>query len=158
MGPYAPFGVVDDRRGWPGWPTWFKTSLFVIWSNFCVQIVALKALFGNCVKILLSGTCHILQGFNWKEKFLLQNFKILVIFNSKNASESLLVLQEALRMTSNMAIFVKTSTLDPVGPLHLGVPISFLVYLGHIWYPFQWSKSWHTCITIMSNKWHCCRY
>ena len=44
-GPYAPFGVVDDRRGWPGDPTWFQTSLLVIWSNFCFTNILISWLF-----------------------------------------------------------------------------------------------------------------
>ena len=44
-GPYAPFGVVDDRSRWPGDPIWFQTSLLVIWSNFCFTNILISWLF-----------------------------------------------------------------------------------------------------------------
>ena len=68
-----------------------------------------------------------------EKNFWLQNFKIWVSSEWKSASEPLFDLQEALGMTSNMAIFAvfrrqngsKLKLPDPVFPPHLGVPNFF---------------------------------
>ena len=72
---------------------------------FVFKLLLYKALFWNCGKILLSGTCPSSKDPSGKKIFWLQIFKIWVSSEVKSGSEPLFDLQEALGMTSNMAIF-----------------------------------------------------
>ena len=110
-----------------------KHHYWSLGAVFVFKLLLYKALFWNCGKILLSGTCPSSKDPSGKKIFWLQIFKIWVSSEVKSGSEPLFDLQEALGMTSNMAIFAvfrrrngsKLKLPDPVFPPHLGVPNFF---------------------------------
>ena len=108
-----------------------KHHYWSLGAVFVFKLLLYKALFWNCGKILLSGTCPSSKDPSGKKNFWLQIFKIWVSSEVKSGSEPLFDLQEALGMTSNMAISAifrrwNGSKLKlPVVPPHLGVPNFF---------------------------------
>ena len=134
-----------------------KHHYWSLGAVFVFKLLLYKALFWNCGKILLSGTCPSSKDPSGKKNFWLQIFKIWVSSEVKSGSEPLFDLQEALGMTSNMAIFAvfrrrngsKLKLPDPVFPPHLGVPNFFWCF----WNIFMAISNGQNCDTPVSPFW-----